>query len=148
MTPVPVGKPRRDGLTYLTNRQKKVRIPRSRLAAFAKSIMRKEGLKGDLSVVFVGDREISEINRRFLRHKGPTDVISFPLNDPHDSLAGEVVISAETAKRESAARGIPLRRELALYLAHGILHLCGHGDRAAAQARKMRRMEAYYMNMF
>ena len=132
----------------LTNRQKKVRIPRSRLAAFAKKVMRAEGLKGDLSVVFVNDREISEINRRFLRRRGATDVISFPLDDPHDELAGEVVISAETARRESAARAIPVERELALYLAHGILHLCGYDDLTAKKAKKMRRREAYHMKAY
>jgi probable rRNA maturation factor len=103
-----------------------------------------EGLKGDLSVVFVDDREICAMNRRFLRHKGPTDVISFPLNDRHDPLIGEVVVSAETARRESSARRLPVERELALYVAHGILHLCGYDDRTAGDAAEMREREAHY----
>jgi probable rRNA maturation factor len=135
-------------LIFLTNRQKRIRIPRSRLEAFAKKVMRGERLKGDLSVVFVNDGEISGMNRRFLRRKEATDVISFPLDDPHDKLVGEVVVSAETAKRESAARGIPVERELALYLAHGILHLCGHDDLTAKKAQKMRKKEAYYMKAY
>lgn len=135
-------------MIHFTNRQRKVRIPRASLTALAKKIMRGEGLKGDLSVVFVNDAEISRINERFLRQKGPTDVISFPLNDPHDPLIGEVVISAETARRESASRRLPPRRELALYLAHGILHLCGYDDLAPAKAKKMRKREQHYMNGF
>lgn len=134
-------------MIHLTNRQR-LRIPRKRLLAFAAGVVRAERLRGDLSVVFVDDAEISEINKRFLSHEGPTDVISFPLEDGRDALAGEIVISAETARREAAVRRIPLQREMALYLAHGILHLCGYDDAAPEQARKMREREAHYLERF
>ena len=132
-------------MIYLTNLQKKVRIPRKRLLALAKKVARGERLKGDLSVVFVADAEISRINRQFLGRRGPTDVISFPLADGHDRLTGEILISAETARREAALRRIPLQRELGLYVAHGILHLCGYDDTTPHKAKKMREREAYYM---
>ena len=135
-------------MIYLTNLQRKARIPRKRLLESARKVVRTEGFKGDLGLVFVDDAEIARINRRFLGKNSPTDVISFPLDDAFDSLAGEVVISAETARREAAARRTPIYRELALYVVHGILHLCGYDDTTPEKAEKMREREKYYLSGF
>lgn len=104
---------------------------------------------GAVSVVFVGDDEIRELNRRFLGEDRATDVLAFDLSedgsrgDPHpDDLLGEIVVSVETARREASARGVPLDRELALYALHGLLHLLGLDDADPASRRRMRRAEA------
>ena len=95
-----------------------------------------------LSVMLVGDRAIHRINREFLGHDYPTDVIAFPLGDasaPGD-VEGEIYVSGDHAVREAKGRPHPWRVELALYLVHGTLHLCGHDDHAAkARARMLRR---------
>ena len=80
---------------------------------------------------------MAELNREHLRHRGPTDILTFDYGDG----TGELVISLDTAAREAAARGLPLRREVALYVAHGLLHLTGLDDRTPAQRRAMRRAE-------
>ena len=78
-------------------------------------------LQGELSVVFLSDAEMAGLHGRFLNDPSPTDVITIP-GQAEDDLAGEICVSAETAWRESRRRGIPLSREMCLYLAHGWLH--------------------------
>jgi len=84
-------------------------------------------------VALVDDTTIAELHQRFLGIEGPTDVLSFP--------GGEIVVSADTARREAAARGIPALAELVLYVVHGALHLAGHDDRRPKARAKMRAAE-------
>ena len=94
----------------------------------------------DLSFVVVDDERMAELHERYADVPGPTDVLSFPLaEDP--VLLGEVVISADTARREAAARGHPAYDELLLYAVHGVMHLVGHDDHDPAQKRRMRSAE-------
>ncbi len=110
-----------------------------------------------ISVAIVSDAEIHRVNREFLGHDYPTDVISFLLNDSardnamidvelHDAsdlhalnaledaddlcdfLNGELIVSFETAGREANAHGWSPQAELLLYVVHGLLHLCGYDD--------------------
>lgn len=91
----------------------------------------------ELSVALVDDATIAGINRQFLNHTGPTDVISFNLGGG----LGEIVVSAERAI--IVARQLRRRPhdELALYLVHGLLHLAGLDDHTPAQRRAMRAAE-------
>lgn len=94
-------------------------------------------------VLLVDDAEIAELNARHLHHRGPTDVLSFPIGDVDPVrkayFLGEIVVSFETAEREAAERGLPTREEWARYLVHGFLHLLGYDDRTP---RLRARMEA------
>jgi probable rRNA maturation factor len=99
---------------------------------------RREGLA--LAVVFVGDAALARLHGRWLSDPGRTDVITFDLSDRF-SQAGELYVSATAARRVGRERGVGARRELALYLVHGALHLCGFDDRAARARAKMRRAE-------
>jgi len=89
-------------------------------------------LSAGLSLVLVDDAEIRGLNARFLDHDWATDVLAFPYDDAPpdapDRIVGEVVVSVETAAREAAVRGLPLSRELLLYVVHGCLHLQGMED--------------------
>jgi probable rRNA maturation factor len=87
-----------------------------------------------VEVTVVSDAAIAELHVRFMGVEGPTDVLTFE--------HGEIVIGAETARANAAAFGIPLERELALYIVHGLLHLQGFDDRSEAEAKEMRRLEA------
>jgi len=84
----------------------------------------------ELSVLFTDDRGIEKLNDRYLKRKGPTNVLAFPMaggpEPDHDSsMLGDVVISGETALRESKEVGEPLDRTIDRLLIHGILHLLG-----------------------
>lgn len=91
------------------------------------------GYEGALSVAVVDDETIHDVNRRFLEHDWPTDVIAFPLDDGQ----GEVVVSAERALTEARDRGVEPMAELLLYIVHGILHLLGHDDHEPEDAERM-----------
>ena len=84
----------------------------------------------DVSVTVVGDPRLHELNREWLGHDWPTDVVTFPLRDDDDPdpLLGEVVVSADRARAEAAERGLPFAEELCRYVIHGCLHLLGYDD--------------------
>lgn len=87
----------------------------------------------EIIFVVVSDARIAAIHGEFMGDPSATDVITF-----HH---GEVALSAETARREAAARGIPLPQEIARYAVHGLLHLAGWDDRDRASASEMRRTQ-------
>ncbi len=98
----------------------------------------------ELSLALVGDEEIRRLNLSWRRRDQATDVLSFPAGEPPGpgrKLLGDVVISLDTARRVARARRSPLDRELARYLAHGLLHLLGHDHHRPADARRMRALE-------
>jgi probable rRNA maturation factor len=117
-------------MIHITDEQKKVRIPASKVRRLAAQILGEKSL----SVAFVTNAAIRKINRKFLNHDFATDVISFPLGT---DLVGELVISAEYAAAEAAARKIPVEEELLRYVAHGILHLLGYDDHRPADKKRM-----------
>lgn len=99
-----------------------------------------------IHVAMVNDQRIAELNQTHLNHEGPTDVLAFDLRDDHhatvgDDLEGEIVISTDTAKRESQLLGHALEAELSLYAVHATLHLLGYTDHDPASAEKMHTME-------
>jgi len=81
-----------------------------------------------VSIAFVGTDTISRLNKEFLSHAGPTDVISFALGRPERSLPviGDIYICQQIAQRNAKSLGISLRAELARLVVHGTLHILGY----------------------
>jgi probable rRNA maturation factor len=84
-----------------------------------------------LSILIVDDTQIAEFNGAYLNHAGPTNVISFPMqegpfSDISPDLLGDVVISADTAHREAVEAGMEMVERFNQLLIHGILHLTGY----------------------
>lgn len=107
-----------------------------------------------LSLLFTDDKEIHELNREFRGKDKPTDVLSFSQLEgsnqiPSPSL-GDLVISLDTALKQSKKYRVTLDREILRLLIHGTLHLFGydHEKVAKAKAAKMRRTERSIMNQF
>ncbi len=90
-----------------------------------------------LSLVFVDDLRIEDLNRRFRGREGPTDVISFAADGGEEDPVGEVVVSVETAQRQAREFGRSLEAELAWLVAHGALHLSGMDDETEEQLEAM-----------
>lgn len=80
------------------------------------------------------------LHARFLDDPSPTDVITFP-GDPLAGSAGEICVCADVARDYAAAHGHDFLKELALYLAHGYLHLAGLDDTTPGARRRMRTAE-------
>lgn len=107
------------------------------------------GCAFELSVSFVSDREIQEINRQFRQKDSPTDVLSFsqyegepmPAPDGVQPL-GDLIVSVETAGRQSTAIGHSEEYELNRLLVHGLFHLLGYDhERSAEEERLMQERE-------
>jgi len=97
-------------------------------------------------VAFIDSAHIHRLNKQFLDHDEPTDVITFPYSKPKASkLEGEIVIGYEVAAENAAERGHDLKLELLLYVIHGCLHLCGYDDRTDKTAKQMRAKEREYL---
>ncbi len=93
-----------------------------------------------VSVAIVDDPAIHKLNRQFLEHDYPTDVLSFVLEEP-PRLEGEIVASIDTARREAAEVGWAAEDELLLYAVHGALHLAGYLDKLPEESAAMRAAE-------
>jgi probable rRNA maturation factor len=113
------------------------------LEGLARRVLLAQGIgRASISIALVDDPTIHAINRRHLAHDWPTDVITFVLSEPDDpTLAGELVVSAEMAASTAREAGVDPRSELALYVVHGLLHLCGLDDQSPEDADEMRRRE-------
>jgi len=108
----------------------------------------------ELGLVIAGDDTVHELNRDYRNVDRTTDVIAFSLSErgldnqpfitPPDNVIhlGEVVVSYPQAKRQAHEQRHSLERELALLVAHGVLHLLGYDHELPEQAEKMRAMEA------
>jgi len=96
---------------------------------------------GSVSIAVVDDLTIHEINRQYLQHDYPTDVLSFVLEDRKPYLEGELVVSADTAIHNAAEYNWPAESELLLYVIHGALHLVGFRDKEPNDIVAMREAE-------
>jgi probable rRNA maturation factor len=97
----------------------------------------------EMSVALIGDARMGELHEQFMGIHGPTDVLTFPIdqNAAGAVLSGEVVVCVPEAKRQATLRKISPRLELLLYAVHGMLHLLGYDDRTARDFQVMHRTE-------
>ena len=140
-----------------------------RWVRLAESVLEEEGVRGDaeLSMLFVDEQAISDLNKRFLGKDGPTDVLAFPIDEepveggrspdsggtgpgytpPEASelprLLGDVVVCPAVATRNAPDHAGTYLDEIALLIVHGILHLMGmdHEDEDEAEVMEARERE-------
>lgn len=129
------------GRKYPTHELKKI------TAAILRALKRSQA---ELSVALVGDKEMRPLNARFRKKNKTTDVLSFQADQSTVAkpvLLGDVVISVEQARRQAKERNNPLKKELAILLIHGILHLLGYDhERSPRQAKIMTDLELELLN--
>jgi probable rRNA maturation factor len=128
----------------VANRQRRFRIDARRLATVAERALAAVGRAGaDVEVDVVDDREIRRLNTRYRAVRRRTDVLAFPLEVAESAgrLVGQIVVSADSAERQSRKLGVPLAHEMDLLVTHGVLHLVGWDDRDPVEADLMHRRE-------
>ncbi len=103
----------------------------------------KEGYcSGEISYIFYGPERHLEINRQYLGHDYPTDVITFDYTDPETkTVSGDIFIDPATVRGNARRFGQTARREMLRVMVHGVLHLCGYKDKTAGQQAVMRAKE-------
>jgi len=127
------------------------RPDRARLKKAVRLILQDANIQSaEISIAIVTDARMQELNRQYLQHDYPTDVLSFLLyHDPQEqSLEGQVIASSEYAAREAPRYGWTTDDELLLYIIHGTLHLVGHDDTNPDAKQAMRAAETKYLKQF
>ena len=145
----------------------------ARWSRLARAVLEAEGIVSDteVSLLFVDEATIASLHERFLDKQGPTDVLSFPIEDEADRsgrspdeggtgpgsiepdtgrllLLGDVVICPAVAARNAVDHEVSLDDELALLVVHGILHLLGMDHEVDAEAERMEQREQQLLTRF
>lgn len=117
----------------------------------------------EVSITFVTDDEIHELNRTWRGIDRPTDVLSFECDNVDDGFApagpdeiyelGDIVIAPDVAERQSADYGLTFSEEVSLLVTHGLLHLCGYDhlnddEAQAMEARERELLSAFWSRPF
>lgn len=130
----------------LANNQTRHPVPETLLVQAVRSVLESRGVvQGDISLAVVDNALMHELNRRYLEHDYPTDVLSFVLEEGPDGLEGEIIVSADYAAGEAPKYGWTLREELALYVIHGALHLVGYDDTTPEAKAAMQEQETLHL---
>jgi len=100
----------------------------------------------EVSVLLTNDKEIKQLNKVYRGVDSATDVLAFPMREGEGAelnrnILGDIVISIDTARKQSEEVGHPLEDELTLLAVHGILHLLGYDDQKDDDAKIMREKE-------
>ncbi|NQU77898.1 rRNA maturation RNase YbeY [Candidatus Falkowbacteria bacterium] len=120
-------------------------------------ILRELKKKGDVSIALVGDKEITELNKKYRKRDEATDVLSFRESDgsemvmpkKEEKFLGEVIIGYGQVKRQSREQGCSMRLEMIVLLVHGILHLLGYDhEKGEREAKIMQGEEQKLLNLF
>ena len=113
--------------------------------------------QAELSVVLVGEEPMTDLHVRWMNEPGPTDVLSFPMDElrsprddeePEPGVLGDVVLCPQVAQRQADAAGHSLDDELALLLTHGILHLIGYDHAEPEEHREMFGLQAQLLEQW
>lgn len=111
----------------------------------AVAVLLDEAANGELTLTFIDVAEIAALNAEHMGKNGPTDVLSFPLDDDRTpgvpTLLGDIVISPSVANAQFAQHAGTLDDELALLVVHGILHVLGHDHADTDEAEVMQARE-------
>ena len=137
---------------WIRNRQKHIPLNLRKIRRGAQRILTELGLlEAELSLLFVNDLQIQVLNRRYLRRDKPTNVLAFPMRKGefstlHPHLLGDLVISVETAKRQSNRFGLDEMEMVILLMVHGVLHLIGYeheGTKKGAREMTLKQKELF-----
>ena len=122
---------------------------RTLLKKFIEGIFKKEGKQlSSLNYIFCSDKYLLDINQRFLKHDYYTDIITFDISEKGMPVEAEIYISTDRVKENAKIEGKTTTNELHRVLFHGVLHLCGYGDKGKAQAKQMRSKEDHYIKKY
>jgi probable rRNA maturation factor len=122
---------------------------KTRLRKIAGTVLREMGLPSgtELSLSFINDAEMRELNRVWRKIDRATDVLSFPQDGgPDYTILGDIVISIDTAERQSVRYGSTLHDELKKLIVHGVLHLLGYDHKKKREKEIMREIESFLLS--
>lgn len=133
----------------IENQQTKIKINRRKIRSSVRTLLNiMDCANKELSISFVDDKTIQQLNNNYLQRDNSTNVLSFSLQEGeygniNPNILGDIVISAETAQRDATIGNLSLSEEIDFLIIHGLLHLLGfnHENTTKSQTTKMRMKE-------
>jgi rRNA maturation RNase YbeY len=127
-----------------TNTTNHKRLQYKKIRKAVENVLRGEKInEADISIVFMNNDDIRDINNRYLKHDWETDVISFPLDE--NPLTGEIYIGLEVACEQAKEYKVSLTNELSRLAIHGVLHIIGYDDSTDIDRENMTKLENKYL---
>ncbi len=129
---------------------KAVAFDRKKITGLVRRTAGRFGIKkAKINIAVLTDRQIINMNRRFLGRRNTTDVISFDVSDDGSKeKIFDIAVNAQLAKKQAKIRGHSPQTELALYILHGLLHNLGFNDTTSRKAAKMHKIEDEILKKF
>ncbi len=110
------------------------------------NLLNKEAkILGDISIIFVSDSYLLEMNQKYLNHDYYTDIITFDYCEMN-IVSGDLFISVDRVQENAETFDVDVLTELHRVMIHGLLHLCGYKDKSLEEERLMRELENKYLN--
>ncbi len=104
-------------------------------------------LNGEITLIFCSDEHLLEMNRQYLDHDYYTDIITFDYTEELE-VSGDLFISIDRIYENAFEMAVSREVELRRVCVHGVLHLCGYGDKSEDESLIMRSKENYYLDKY
>ncbi len=138
------------------DRQDEVEIDLDRWVRLAEHALDCEGVgrEAELSLLFVDEPAMADLNQHYMGEDRPTDVLAFPIDNVETTLPGppillgDVVVCPAVAARQAPDHGTSLEGELGLLVVHGVLHVLGHDHGHQADTEVMQARERFILDLF
>jgi rRNA maturation RNase YbeY len=122
---------------------------RKKLKSFINSLIVKEKRNlNNLNYIFCRDKDLLEINHKYLNHNLYTDVVTFDLSSSTREILADIYISVDRIKVNARSLKLSFKEELHRVMLHGLLHLCGYNDKTEVQKKLIRKKEDFYLNLY
>lgn len=137
-----------------SNEQTDVPIDVDHWTSLAAHALDAEGIRheAELSLVFVDEATIADLNKRYMGEDRATDVLAFPLDDEPmpglPALLGDVVVCPSVAAAQAPEHGTSVEAELGLLVVHGVLHVLGHDHAEESETAAMQARERHILGTF
>lgn len=140
---------------HIQNNQRKIKIDRRKIRGTIFKILKiLDCADKEISLSFVDDEKIKQLNKQYLGKDKATNVLSFSLREDeygniNPQILGDIVISVETAQKDAIQGNLPIAQEIDFLIIHGLLHLLGydHENTTKKETSKMRKKERELFNI-
>jgi rRNA maturation RNase YbeY len=109
------------------------------------AIRQEKGVPGAINYIICNDDYLFKMNKKYLKQKTLTDILTFPMADDGNTVSADIYISIDRVRDNSKRFKVQVKKELARVMIHGILHLMGYDDHSDEGMLKMREKEDLYL---
>jgi probable rRNA maturation factor len=132
---------------FVSSMVRKLPLSEKRITVLVELILSNEKVeRAEISIAIVGDKRMADYAEQYAKRRYRTDVFAFNLEDEGDELLiGQLIVNSQLAREKASKLKVPAAAELALYITHGVLHLCGYDDHEIADAQDMHKKTRLYL---